>query len=53
MSRLLALVVILIAGAAAAQDRRPSHCIAIADAAPGISYLQKASYAAPVPQFSG
>ncbi len=52
MSRLLALFLILIAGAAPAQDRRPSHCIAIADAAPGISYIQKASYTAPVPQFS-
>lgn len=28
----------------AAQDRRPSHCIAIADAAPGIEYLHKASF---------
>ncbi len=26
-----------------AQDRRPSHCIAIADAAPGMEYLQLAS----------
>lgn len=30
-----------------AQDRRPSHCIAIADAAPGLEYLQKASWRAP------
>lgn len=37
---------------AAAQDRRPSHCIAVADAAPGIRYLQKASWADPVPDFS-
>ncbi|MDJ0628604.1 MAG: MBL fold metallo-hydrolase [Rhodobacter sp.] len=37
---------------AAAQDRRPSHCIAIADATPGIRYLHTASYSAPVPQFS-
>ena len=28
----------------AAQDRRPSHCIAIADAAPDIEYLHKASF---------
>ncbi len=26
-----------------AEDRRPSHCIAIADAAPGLEYLHKAS----------
>ena len=34
---------------AGAQDRRPSHCIAIADAAPGLEYLQKASWSEPVP----
>ncbi len=33
---------------AAAQDRRPSHCIAIADAAPGIAYVQAASFRAQV-----
>jgi L-ascorbate metabolism protein UlaG (beta-lactamase superfamily) len=38
--------------AAAAQDRRPSHCIAIADAAPGITYLHKAAWRDPVPEFS-
>ncbi len=27
----------------AQQDRRPSHCIAIADAAPGISFVHKAA----------
>lgn len=32
----------------AAQERRPSHCIAIADAAPGITYLHRASFRAPV-----
>ena len=35
-----------------AQDRRPSHCIAIADAAPGIEYLHKASFGAPLDAFS-
>lgn len=34
---------------AGAQDRRPSHCIAIAEAAPGLEYLQKASWSEPVP----
>jgi L-ascorbate metabolism protein UlaG (beta-lactamase superfamily) len=40
------------ASAPAQQDRRPSHCIAIADAAPGMRYLQKASFGDPVPDFS-
>ncbi|UWQ18835.1 MBL fold metallo-hydrolase [Jannaschia sp. M317] len=31
-----------------AQDRRPSHCIAIAEA-PGLAYIQTASFAAPLP----
>ncbi len=34
---------------AAAQDRRPSHCIAIADAAPGLDYLHLAGWDDPVP----
>ncbi|WP_092643841.1 MBL fold metallo-hydrolase [Jannaschia faecimaris] len=40
-------------GFAAAQDqgRRPSHCIAIADA-PGIEYLHKAAFAAPLPDYT-
>jgi L-ascorbate metabolism protein UlaG (beta-lactamase superfamily) len=32
-------------------DRRPSHCIAIADAAPGMQYLHKASWTEPVGQY--
>jgi len=35
-----------------AQDSRPSHCIAIADAAPGLHYVRKASWTEPVPEFS-
>lgn len=31
-----------------AQDRRPSHCIAIADAAPGFAFIQKASWNIPL-----
>jgi L-ascorbate metabolism protein UlaG (beta-lactamase superfamily) len=47
-SALLALAAcVAFAGPAAAQDRRPSHCIAIADAAPGIEYLHKASFRVP------
>ncbi len=34
---------------ATAQERPLSHCIAIADAAPGIEYLHKAAYTDPVP----
>ncbi len=34
---------------AEAQTRRASHCIAIADSAPGLQYLHKASYTASVP----
>ncbi len=49
---ILTLALTLLAGTAMAQDRRMSHCIAIADAAPGIEYLHKASFAAPVPDYS-
>ncbi len=52
MVRKIAFVLMLMAGAAAAQDRRPSHCIAIADAAPGVEYVQKAAFTDPVPDFS-
>jgi L-ascorbate metabolism protein UlaG (beta-lactamase superfamily) len=49
---LLTALIALAASTASAQDRRPSHCIAIADAAPGLAYIQKASFADPVPEFS-
>lgn len=49
MSRFIScLIALLIALPVHAQDRRPSHCIAIADAAPGLEYLQKASWRAPI-----
>ncbi|TMV07731.1 MBL fold metallo-hydrolase [Ruegeria sediminis] len=51
MWRLL-LAMVLASSGAAAQERRPSHCIAIADAAPGIEYLHKAGWQDPVPEFS-
>ncbi|MGR3377961.1 MBL fold metallo-hydrolase [Salipiger abyssi] len=38
--------------ASAQQQRRPSHCIAIADADPGLRYLHKAAWTDPVPEFS-
>ncbi|CUH75728.1 MBL fold metallo-hydrolase [Tropicibacter naphthalenivorans] len=55
MFRLLTALLLLAtsATAAAAQDaRRPSHCIAIADAAPGLQYLHKASFRDPLPDYS-
>ena len=35
-----------------AQDRRPSHCIAVAESAPGIEFLHLASVHTPVPEHS-
>ncbi|MBD3679585.1 MAG: MBL fold metallo-hydrolase [Rhodobacteraceae bacterium] len=40
------------ATALSAQERRPSHCIAVADAAPGIQYLHKAAFHTPLPEYS-
>lgn len=49
MFRLIAAVLLLLgAGSAAAQDRRPSHCFAIADASPELHYIRPASWQAPV-----
>mgnify|MGYP000598565861 CR=1 FL=1 len=48
----LSLALVLLAATlapATAQERRPSHCIALADAAPGIEYLHKAGYRDPLP----
>jgi len=46
---LLLICSLFCASALSAQDRRPSHCIAIADAAPGLTYLHKANFKAPLP----
>ena len=48
---LVRLIVILMmaAGVAQAQDRTPSHCVALADATPGLEYLVPASLG-PVPE---
>ncbi len=54
-SRIAALGAVAIAAlttAAQAQERRPSHCIAISDAAPGIEYLHKAGFRDDVSDFS-
>ena len=45
----LACLFALLATATTAQDRRISHCIAIANADPGIEFIQKASWQAPLP----
>ncbi|ASP23026.1 beta-lactamase superfamily domain protein [Antarctobacter heliothermus] len=53
MIRLAAAMLCLLASALNAQEqRRPSHCIAIADAAPGMKYLHKASWTDPIPDYS-
>ncbi len=48
----IVLALILITTSANAQQRRPSHCIAVADAAPGLEYVQDASWSDAVPDFS-
>lgn len=39
-------------GLATAQDRRPSHCIALADAAPGVNFVHKANWEEPLDDYS-
>ena len=48
MLRYAVCLTLLFASAALAQERRPSHCIAVADAAPGLAYIQNASWQDPV-----
>ncbi|WP_120633424.1 MBL fold metallo-hydrolase [Ruegeria sp. EL01] len=50
--RWIVAVLMVIGGGAMAQERRPSHCVAIADSAPGIEYLHKAAWGDPVPEYS-
>ncbi len=56
MTRLIAffcLLSVVWTSVALAQDtRRPSHCIAIAEADPGITYLHRASWTAPLPEYT-
>ncbi|MBC7133142.1 MAG: MBL fold metallo-hydrolase [Roseovarius sp.] len=49
---LLALAQSLLTPPLAAQERRPSHCIAVADRTPGVEYLHTASFRAPLPDFT-
>lgn len=48
---IFALSLFCLGTAAAAQDRN-SHCIALADATPGVTYLHKAAWHEEVPEFS-
>ena len=52
MRLILPVLFLLLSLPAFAQDRRPSHCIAIADAAPGLAYVQKASWTDPLDDFT-
>lgn len=53
MHRLFAVfIAALLAVPALAQDRRPSHCIALAQATPGIAYLHQASWQDPLPDYT-
>ena len=48
----IALILSLLGSSLAAQEaRRPSHCIAIADAAPGLELVHRASFGAPLDTF--
>ncbi|WP_422031463.1 MBL fold metallo-hydrolase [Roseovarius sp.] len=48
----LALFLIAVSSAAVAQERQPSHCIAVAEATPGVEYIQPVAYTDPVPEQS-
>ncbi|SEK24904.1 L-ascorbate metabolism protein UlaG, beta-lactamase superfamily [Roseovarius azorensis] len=46
----LAVLMLMLATSAFAQERRPSHCIALAQSTPGLEYLHKVSFRAPLPE---
>ncbi len=46
----VALSLVAAPGQAQTSERPPSHCIALAEAAPGLEYVQKASWDAPLPE---
>ncbi|MEY8830295.1 MBL fold metallo-hydrolase [Sedimentitalea sp. XS_ASV28] len=48
----MSMLLVLCIAPLAAQERRPSHCIAIADSAPGLSYVYKTAFRDPLPDFS-
>lgn len=49
---LFALSLCVLALPVAAQERKPSHCIAIADASPEFRYVRNASFGAPLDEFT-
>ena len=49
MRLLLLLTLLMLPGLAMAQDRRPSHCIAVAQSAPGLEYVHRADWQQPLP----
>lgn len=48
----LALAAALLAVPAAAQDRRPSHCIALVQDVPGLQLIHRASFTDPLPEYT-
>ncbi|MGI9390475.1 MAG: MBL fold metallo-hydrolase [Boseongicola sp.] len=48
MLRFAICLFVLFTSAATAQDRGPSHCIAVADAAPGLAYIQAVAWRDPL-----
>jgi len=48
----LVLALIVLAAPAWTQERRPSHCIAVAQSAPGMVYLHQAGFRDPLPVFT-
>ncbi|MGI9394649.1 MAG: MBL fold metallo-hydrolase [Boseongicola sp.] len=48
MLRFAIYLFVLFTSVATAQDRRPSHCIAVADAAPGLAYVQTIAWQDPL-----
>ncbi|MEL7344582.1 MAG: Zn-dependent hydrolase, partial [Pseudomonadota bacterium] len=51
MLRLAVIFSLLATTLVAQESRRPSHCIAIADAAPGMNYVHRASFGQPLDRF--
>lgn len=47
--RILTILLALIAAPVAAQDRLPSHCIALSQSAPGLTYIHRAAFIDAVP----
>lgn len=49
---LLFLASVFLATSAAAQERKPSHCIALAENSPGVEYVVPAAFGKPMPEHS-